>query len=57
MQRIVEYPERALQFGRLAAEETDPEIKAHFEKQAAAYCKIAVNRAKALGLELPKMSN
>ena len=41
MQRLAEYLEHARQFEHLAAEETDPEIKAQFEKQAAAYRKLA----------------
>jgi hypothetical protein len=37
MQRLAEYQEHARQFERLAAEETNPEIKAQFEKQAESY--------------------
>jgi hypothetical protein len=57
MERIVDYLERALVFDRLAAEETNPDLKAEFEKQASAYREIAANRARALGVELPKISN
>ena len=52
MQSISEYLERGLKFERLAAEELIPQIKAEFEKQAAAYRKLAAERAKKLGVEL-----
>jgi hypothetical protein len=52
MQRISEYLERGLLFERLAAEELNPQIKAEFEKQAAAYRKLGADRAKKLGAEL-----
>jgi hypothetical protein len=49
--------EHARQFEHLAAEETNPEIKAQFEKQAAAYRKLAERRAaflRAMGLKISK---
>jgi hypothetical protein len=55
MDRIVDYLERAIVFDRLAAEETNPDTKAQFEEQAEAYRKIAANRAKVLGVELPEI--
>jgi hypothetical protein len=57
MQRLAEYLEHARQFEHLAAEETNPEIKAQFEKQAAAYRKLAERRAaflRAMGLKISK---
>jgi hypothetical protein len=37
----------------MAAEEPNPKPKAEFEKQAAAYRKLAAGRASKLGLPLP----
>jgi hypothetical protein len=48
MQRLAEYLENARQFERLAADEENPAIKAQFEKQAAAYRKLAERRAEFL---------
>jgi hypothetical protein len=42
---LTEYLEHALSFERLAAEENNTEIKAQFETQAAAYRKLAADRA------------
>jgi hypothetical protein len=53
MKMVAEYLENALQFERMAAEELNPEVKLQFEKQAAAYRKLAVERAKKLGLRQP----
>jgi hypothetical protein len=50
MKMVAEYLEHALNFERMAAGERDPELKADFEKQAAAYRKLAANRAKDYGL-------
>jgi hypothetical protein len=38
---IAEYLENAFKFERMAAEETDPKLKANLEKQAVAYRKLA----------------
>jgi hypothetical protein len=54
MQRLADYLECARQFARLAAEETNPQIKAQFEEQAAAYEKLAQRRAAFLQPVLPK---
>jgi hypothetical protein len=48
MLKLEEYLENARQFERLAAEETDPAIKAQFENQADAYRKLAQRRARFL---------
>jgi hypothetical protein len=53
MKMIAEYLEHAVQFARMADEETNPELKAQFNKQAAAYRKLATERAKKLGLDEP----
>jgi hypothetical protein len=37
----------------MAAEESDPKLKADFEKQAASYRKLAEKRAKEYGLTVP----
>jgi hypothetical protein len=50
---IAEYLEHALQFERMAEPEKNPELKAQLEKQAAAYRKLATERARKLGLPAP----
>lgn len=50
---IAEYLDRAVQFDLLARTEENPKLKADFEKQAAAYRKLAAERSKKLGLEPP----
>ena len=57
MKMVAEYLEHAINFERMAAEEANPEIKAVFEKQAAAYRKLAGERAKQFGLDDPKYLN
>jgi len=44
MKMLAEYLEKA--FERMAADEKDAKLKADLEKQAAAYRKLAVQRAK-----------
>jgi hypothetical protein len=53
MKMIAEYLENALQFERMAAGEPDASLKADLERQAAAYRKLAAERAKRLGLQPP----
>jgi hypothetical protein len=53
MKMIAEYLERALQFERMAVDEKEPQLKADLERQAAAYRKLAGERAKKLGLQPP----
>jgi hypothetical protein len=53
MKMLSEYLEHALTFERLAAQETDPAAKKQFEQQAAAYRKLAAERAEKYGLPLP----
>jgi hypothetical protein len=57
MKMIAEYLEHALNFERMAAEETNPEVKAVFEKQALSYRKLAAERSKQYGLDDPRYSN
>ena len=51
MKVVAEYLDHALQFERLLAYETDPKLKARLERQAAAYRKLATERAKKIGLQ------
>jgi hypothetical protein len=53
MQLLSKYLEHALQFERLAASEHDPKRKAELESQARAYRKLAVERARKIGLPPP----
>jgi hypothetical protein len=53
MKLLTEYLEHALSFERMAAQEANPEIRAQFEKQAAAYRKLATERAERYGLPAP----
>jgi hypothetical protein len=53
MKLLTEYLEHALAFERLAAQENDPQVKAQFESQAAAYRKLAAERAARYGLPAP----
>jgi hypothetical protein len=55
MQRLAEYLESARQFERLAADETNPAIKAQFEKQADAYRNLAERRARFLQAVSPEI--
>jgi hypothetical protein len=50
MKLLAEYLDHALSFERLAEQETNSEIKAQFLKQAAAYRKLAADRAARYGL-------
>jgi hypothetical protein len=48
MLKLEEYLENARQFERLAADETNPAIKAQFQNQADAYRNLAQRRARFL---------
>jgi len=50
MKMIAEYLEHALQFERMAADETDPALKETLANQALAYRKLAAERAVRLNL-------
>jgi hypothetical protein len=53
MKMLAEYFDTAIKFEQMAADEKDPNLKAEFEKQAAAYRKLAEKRAKEYGLKIP----
>jgi hypothetical protein len=53
MKMLAEYLENAIKFEKMAAEEKDAKLKEHFEKQGAAYRKLAEKRAKDYGLQVP----
>jgi hypothetical protein len=53
MKLIAEYLEHANRFERLALDETNPEFRQDFLKQATAYRKLAAQRAEKLNLPLP----
>lgn len=57
MKMLAEYLDTAIKFEPMAAQETDPKLKADFEKQAAAYRKLAEKRAKEYGLKMPSDKN
>jgi hypothetical protein len=57
MKMLAEYLDTAMKFEQLAAAEKDPKTKAEFEKQAAAYRKLAEKRAKEYGLKPPPLKN
>jgi hypothetical protein len=53
MKMLAEYVEHARQFDQMAAAETNPKLKAVLHAQAEAYRKLAIARAKKLGLHAP----
>jgi hypothetical protein len=55
MKLLNEYLDHALSFEHMAAEETNPELKAQFEQQAKAYRKLAAQRAEQYGLPAPSV--
>ncbi|TMJ04281.1 MAG: hypothetical protein E6G97_07190 [Alphaproteobacteria bacterium] len=50
MKLVAEYLEQVINFERMAAEATDPTLKALLKEQAAAYRKLAEKRAAELNL-------
>jgi hypothetical protein len=50
---FMHYIERAVAFERLAADESDTDLKARLEGQAAAYRNLAAMRAEEMGLPPP----
>ncbi len=54
MKLVTEYLADAAKFEQLVALEQDPQAREQLKKQAAAYWKLAENRAKQLGMPLPK---
>jgi hypothetical protein len=53
---LAEYLDHALEFERTSSRESDPQVKAKLEEQAAAYRKLATARARKLGLEPPAVA-
>jgi len=53
MKMLAEYLDTAIRFEQMAAAENDPTLKGDFEKQAAAYRKLAEKRATKYGLNKP----
>lgn len=54
MRMIAEYLEHAIRFEQMAEQATDPQFKDSLLQQAAAYRKLAEQRAKKLNIALPK---
>jgi hypothetical protein len=54
MRMIAEYLEHAIRFEQLAEAEKNPKLKGDLLRQSAAYRKLAEERAKKLGLPVPK---
>jgi hypothetical protein len=53
MEKVTEYLERSLQFELLAAQESDPKLKAQLLDQAEAYRKLAAEHAAEVGVPTP----
>ncbi len=56
MKMVAEYLQKAQEFERFAASETDPRRKSDLQAQAIAYRKLAEKRAKDYGLPFPTKS-
>jgi len=56
MRMIAQYLEHAIRFEQMAEEATDPKFKDSLLQQAAAYRKLAEQRAKKLNIPLPKQA-
>ena len=57
MKFVAEYLVDAAKFERLAEAERNEEVKALLRSQAAAYRKLAIERAQAHGLPVPDLPN
>ena len=55
MKTIAEYLADAIKFQAMADNEKNPELKAALENQAAAYRKLAIDRATKLGIRPPEL--
>jgi hypothetical protein len=53
MKLVAEYLADAIKFDQMAEDATDAALKASFRKQAAEYRKLALKRAKQLGMPPP----
>ena len=56
MKMIAEYLAEAAKFDRMANDEKNLDVKVAMQKQAAAYRKLAVERAEKLGIPAPEIS-
>ena len=56
MRMIAEYLEHAIRFEQMAEQATDPKFKDDLLQQAAAYRKLAEQRAKKLNIPVPQRS-
>lgn len=57
MKLVAVYLDHSLAFERIAADEANPTLKDDFEREAAAYRRLAAKRAIQLGLEPTKDPN
>jgi hypothetical protein len=57
MKMLAEYLDKAINFEHMAALEKDATLKASLEKQAAAYRKLATERAERYNLGMAPQSN
>jgi hypothetical protein len=56
MKTMTEYLAEAVKFDQMAADEKNLDLKAALQKQAAAYRKLAAERAKKIGVPPPENS-
>jgi len=56
MKLVAEYLQNAVKFEQMAEDAKDEALKASLKKQAAEYRKLAIKRAKQLGMPLPEVS-
>jgi hypothetical protein len=56
MKLVAEYLLDAIKFEQMAEDAHDEALKASFKKQAAEYRKLAIKRAKQLGMPVPDVS-
>ena len=56
MKLVAEYLADAIKFDRMADDATDVALKTSFRKQAAEYRKLALKRARQLGMPPPDIS-
>jgi hypothetical protein len=55
MQQLAEYLEQTIQFGALAARESNPALRARYREQADTYRRLADKLAADLGLRVPAL--
>jgi hypothetical protein len=57
MQQLAEYLEHAIQFGALAARESNPTLKSRYQAQADYFRELAEKLTADLGLRVPVLSD